>query len=658
MVKFTRDEITAYYRTRVPDLKQTDNAEWRGPCPVHQGTRDSFAVNAKTGQAYCHSECGGPGWDILSLERALTGADFAAAKSEIFHIIGRPEENAHKRRNGASRDNIVDAYSYTDEAGHELFQVVRLEPKNFYQRHRDAAGNWVNSIKDRRRVLYRLPDVISADRVFIVEGEKDVHTLESFGLVATTCPMGAGKWREEYNQFLRDKQVIVVPDQDAKGLEHLAEIQRSVEPVAASFRVIHLNGAKDITAWREIGHTREEFYERVHECSKPSDLQALLEVFTKWLHLPDTGPIKILLAAVVANREPGNPVWLLVIAPPASGKTEFLDSLLGLPNMFSVGTLTEASLLSGSPNREKSKDSTGGLLMEIGKFGMIVCKDFTSVLSMSRELRGPLLAALREICDGSWTRHVGTDGGRALPWKGKVAVLGGCTPVIDQYHSVIASLGERFLLCRIKDGDQKEQIAQGERALDHVGHESEMRAALRTAVTGFLGKIKSKPLKLDRDAKTRLSTLATLTALSRSAVERDSYRREIDLIPGSEKPARLVLALAKLFHGLQTIGVSDEECWRLVTRVAHDCLPVIRRDVLVSLQESGATIDTPTLATQLAYPTVTVRRACEDLAGHKVLTRLAGGKGKADQWKLSDLGKELIEKSQWSVSEKSEGLKR
>jgi hypothetical protein len=44
---------------------------------------------------------------------------------------------------------------------------------------------------------------------------------------------------------------------------------------------------------------------------------------------------------------------------------------------------------------------------------------------MSRELRASLLAALREIYDGAWTRHLGTDGGRKISWSGKLAFLGG-----------------------------------------------------------------------------------------------------------------------------------------------------------------------------------------------------------------------------------------
>jgi RNA polymerase sigma-54 factor len=41
---------------------------------------------------------------------------------------------------------------------------------------------------------------------------------------------------------------------------------------------------------------------------------------------------------------------------------------------------------------------------------MIVIKDFTTILTMDRNLRGPVLAALREVYDGRWERYVGVDG--------------------------------------------------------------------------------------------------------------------------------------------------------------------------------------------------------------------------------------------------------
>lgn len=362
--------------------------------------------------------------------------------------------------------------------------------------------------------------------------------------------------------------------------------------------------------------------------------QAMIDEFRRWLHLPDAGALLVTLAAVAANGGPGDPVWLLLVGPPGGGKTELLAPLAGLRHFHSAATMSEAALLSGTPKREVAGGAKGGLLREIGEFGIIVCKDFGSVLSMHREARAGLLAALREIYDGAWTRHVGADGGRALHWAGKVGVVGACTPSIDSHHAVMGAMGERFVLYRLPPVDAD---AQARRALTHVGQERAMRRALSDAVAVALG-----AARMDRLAEpvaeadtTRLVEVATLAVRCRSAVERDTYSREIELIPEPEAPARLALVLLRLRNGLAALGVDDSEAWRLVAKAALDSMPKVRRVVVEELLAAADRRSTTSLAESIGYPTTTARRALEDLAAHGVVVRESQGPGKADLWGVS-----------------------
>ena len=207
------------------------------------------------------------------------------------------------------------------------------------------------------------------------------------------------------------------------------------------------------------------------------------QVFERWLHLPDLGPVYVTLAAAAAHRVDGDPAWVMVVGPAGGGKTEVLNSLSGLSDVHAAATLTEASLLSGTAKKEKAADAKGGLLREIGDSGILVCKDFGSILSMHREERARVLAALREVYDGEWNRRLGVDGGRMLAWAGKLTLVAGSTPAIDQHHAVMASLGERFVMYRlaVDDADQ-----HARRSLSHTGKEKQMRAELREAVVGLL----------------------------------------------------------------------------------------------------------------------------------------------------------------------------
>jgi hypothetical protein len=88
-IKFTPDEISAYYKVRVPELKQTPHrAWWRGPCPIHFGLRDSFSVNPTTGWWHCFSDCD-HGGSMFDLEQLLTGEGRATALINVARIMGR-----------------------------------------------------------------------------------------------------------------------------------------------------------------------------------------------------------------------------------------------------------------------------------------------------------------------------------------------------------------------------------------------------------------------------------------------------------------------------------------------------------------------------------------------------------------------------------------
>jgi putative DNA primase/helicase len=143
---------------------------------------------------------------------------------------------------------IQSTYDYLDGEGRLLFQVVRLEPKDFRQRRPDGNGGWIWSIGDAPRVLYRLPELLEAvamERpVFVAEGEKAVDALIKLGVTATCSPGGAGKWRDTYSEHLKGADVVVLPDNDVPGEQHAAAVAKSLEG-AARVRVLRLPGLSD-----------------------------------------------------------------------------------------------------------------------------------------------------------------------------------------------------------------------------------------------------------------------------------------------------------------------------------------------------------------------------------------------------------------------------
>jgi putative DNA primase/helicase len=283
-ITFSPGEVSTYYSARVPHLKQRDAAEWRGPCPIHNGKRDSFAVEPETGRWHCFSTCA-RGGDIIVLEEALTGGDFKTAKAEVFRIVGRSESsNGNRGRPRSAR--IAATYDFTDESGSLLYQCVRMEPKDFRQRRPNGKGGWLWNLDGIERVPYRLPNVLKADTVYLPEGEKDVHTLEAWGLVASCNPGGSsnGHLYTGWGSFFQGRHIVILPDNDEPGRKHAATVAAALFSVAASVRLLELPGLRakgDVSDWRDGGGTFEQLRKLV-DAAVPLDAVALFELRARW----------------------------------------------------------------------------------------------------------------------------------------------------------------------------------------------------------------------------------------------------------------------------------------------------------------------------------------------------------------------------------------
>lgn len=136
-------------------------------------------------------------------------------------------------------------YRYRDEQGRVLYEVVRYEPKDFRQRVPLQGGGYRWRLDGVRRVPYRLPELLAADplfEVFIVEGEKDADLLASVGCVTTTNVGGAGQWKPEYAPWLKDRSVVIIPDNDEPGKRHAEQVARSLVGVASRISILELPG--------------------------------------------------------------------------------------------------------------------------------------------------------------------------------------------------------------------------------------------------------------------------------------------------------------------------------------------------------------------------------------------------------------------------------
>jgi len=263
----------AFYSSELPSIKSNGSSMAQALCPWHNDTKPSLTVNLTTGKFRCFG-CNEKG-DIFDFYQKKHGVDFKTSLNALAKEAGLTTE-AQKR--------IVKTYDYLDESGKLLFQAVRYEPKDFKQRRPAGKGGWIYNLQGVQLVPFNLPDVVKAKSVIIAEGEKDVETLKGIGLVASCNPLGAGKWKPDYNQYFKGKKVVIIPDADKPGRDHALQVAKNLKGIAESVKVVELPELPekgDVTDWLAQGGTKEKLTELIKqtpEWEEPKETAELIHL--------------------------------------------------------------------------------------------------------------------------------------------------------------------------------------------------------------------------------------------------------------------------------------------------------------------------------------------------------------------------------------------
>jgi len=319
------DDILSALGPRVADRKA--NGEIAIWCPFHPDGEGSPPHNPN-----------------LAIKPGTKGAAYVWAcpvcniGGTLLQLAERLREIGMMQPREKADEKIVKTYPYCDEEGRPLFEVLRFANKRFSQRRPDGKDGWIWNLDGVRRVPYRLPELLAADPaewVHVVEGEKDANNLSLLGLVATTNPGGAGKWRSEFAPYFKGRRVAILPDNDDPGQAHAQDVAHKLAPHAADVRIVVLPGLSpggDATDWVKDGHTAEE-------------LRVLVDAAPPWedsppsVSRPDTGksapnadaePVAVLVS--LADVQPESVHWLwssriplgkltILAGPPGAGKS-------------------------------------------------------------------------------------------------------------------------------------------------------------------------------------------------------------------------------------------------------------------------------------------------------------------------------------------------
>jgi len=241
IVEITSQDLRSY-------LESYESHKFKGKmtlCPFHDDHRESMSVDQKDGAWVWHCHSCSKGGNIIH----YVMMKYNRSKKEAIDYL----TNHFNLKNPMTKPRIVAEYPYLDEEGNELYQIVRLEPKDFRCR-RKINGKDVWGLKGIRQVLYNLPEVLKHDTIWLLEGEKDCESLTKIGLAATTVPFGVRNWKPEFTEFFKEKTVFVCLDNGCE--DEALRRARDIVKVAKEVKIIELpeldKDGQDITDWIQL----------------------------------------------------------------------------------------------------------------------------------------------------------------------------------------------------------------------------------------------------------------------------------------------------------------------------------------------------------------------------------------------------------------------
>lgn len=206
--------------SRLQGVKGTGNQR-SARCPAHDDKKASLSVS------------------VGSDGRVLLNCHAGCATASIVDAMGLTMKDLFVDQ--LKGKEIVAEYRYCDSNDIHLVTKVRYSDKSFIWRRWDSRQGWIYNRRGVPPLLYNMPVLRQSERVYIVEGEKDVETLKAHGLPAVSLPDGAkSKWYPEYTEALRGHELVILPDNDDPGIGYADMVAKAMQGAAKGIKMIKL----------------------------------------------------------------------------------------------------------------------------------------------------------------------------------------------------------------------------------------------------------------------------------------------------------------------------------------------------------------------------------------------------------------------------------
>lgn len=530
--------------------------------------------------------------------------------------------------------------------------------------------------------LMGLPEMVKAksEPVYICEGEWDTIAMQWLLSKAgkpgrAVCSPGANTFKPEWAEFFKGREVKIMYDNDDAGFKGERLVMDRLAKVAKSLSFCHWpQGMPDGFDLRDFivrkgvskntpkrcfrlltgllkSSPRSEIdkdTETILQANKPPEIdpsvniQDVLRGYDDFLHEPNHMAIELALIIATAGLFETVPIWVFLVAPPASGKTQIIQGLkyLGQPYddvCYAMSAITPHSLISGMETKRGDPSVFAKLN---GTKRALIIKDFTTVTSMPESEKMEVNAAFRDSYDGYTSKSFGNGVVREYNSL-KFSVLAGVTDDIYNESVIFNALGERFAKLNVGRSDD---IIHNEKAINKAtdsrdtfkADEDNCAKLVYSCVKNAARRVENgaKLPPITEELKTAIIGLSLYVAAMRGIVSRDKYRRDyIKSAPYSDSGirfAKMIGAIASVrafLHGREAAGMDELP---FVKKISLDTINQRDEEILrkvISINRADEQEPLKHIIQQNSkYTPYTVHCVLEDLVMLKMLTREKVGK--------------------------------
>ncbi len=674
----THSNLKTFRQHGFMPVAESGNKEVYGECIFCSGGRKpSMYVNVET-KAWSCKRCDKHGGFQVFLKEAVTFAQ---------EFNNGPEMKSLAKDRGLNLSTLKTAgVGYNPHTGAYIIPVPTMDGSKLHD-VRIYKNKKMMATAGCKTGLFGWEELVKGySNIWLCEGEWDAlamrEALTSMKRKEETvlAVPGANTFKKEWAVFFADLNVNVLYDNDKAGKEGGVKVYNHIQLATKKLNFLHWRKtAKEGMDIRDIyiklKKSPKAFFKRIslklNEAPQDADVSSIKltstknlfkfngkghtaeevrAVYTKWLELKSTDVIDILYSTMIANRLPGDPIWLMLVAASGSTKSELIMSFDDVINVMPISTLTPHTLISGATFAGGGDPS---LIPRLDQ-KITTIKDLTNLLNMNQTQREEIFGQLRDAYDGKASKPFGN--GLFRVYESKFGVVAGVTPAIELYTDGQTALGERFLRYFIappKTLAEEKIIIQ--RAISNTTHEDVMRAELnKIAKETLLFDYKQTPNVPDRIIN-KIMCLAQWTAMLRGTINRDRYTKEATHKPFKELATRLakqyykLLLAAGMFRRLDVVTESEYD---LLSHTATSTIPSRMRFIIkmmYMLIDKAWTIKD--FEQKMSLPHNTCERIAEDLRMLKCIRKVNVKKVKAE-WVLTKNIKQLMEESRLWLKKK------